>query len=222
MPEVSEGDVVVAPTTRPANAWRKPVSEWDRRPPAEKRVAIRKAAARLLAERGLDGMTIHALAQEAGMHFAAVRALFPSKFDLVEDIASTHLGRFYADLDAAGLDGLPGRERLGVMARLLARVAHAHPDAHAVLMMGLASLPLPGRNALRARVAWLFGGVAEAVALRLPRLPRPATEERAWQLLLLLAAPPLWAAEWDERAVDAAANAAVERVVGGRASRLAG
>ena len=213
---------MVAPMTRSANAWRKPVSEWDRRPQAEKRDAIRKAATRLLAERGLDGTTMHALAQDAGMHFAVVRVLFPSKFDLVEDIAGTHLGQLYADLDAAGLDGLPRRERLGAMARLLARAAHARPDAHRVLMMGLASLPPPGRNALRARLAWLFGGVAEAVTLRLPRLERPAAEERAWQLLLLLAAPPLWAAEWDERAVDAAADAAVERVVGGRASRPAG
>ena len=101
------------------------------------------------------------------------------------------------------------------MARALARTAHAESDAHRVLLLALATLPPPLRDGLRTRVTWLCAGVAEAVSLRLPRLARPEAERRAWQQLLLLGGPLMWAGGRNERAADAA----VAMVTGARAAR---
>lgn len=201
--------------------WRKPSSEWDRRTDVQKRAAARETASPLLAERGMEGTILSQIAARSGMILVRLHQLYPSKAHLVDEIARVYLDRLYAALDGAGLDGLPGRERLRVMARALARTAYAERDSHCVLMQALATLPPHLRDGLRTRVAWLCAGVAEAVSLRLPRLARPDAEQRAWQLLLLLAGPPMWMAGLDEKAAEAAADAAVAAVTGARAARPA-
>ncbi len=198
--------------------WRKPPAEWDRRPEETKREIIREVGARLLAEHGLDGVSLQALMNGTRVPQGFYYKWFPSKPYLVKEIVEVYLARIYAALDAAGLDAMPDRKRLGALARVLARTAHRWPDEHQVLMMGLASLPVDARIALRTRLKWLHAGVAEAVSLRLPKLDPAAAAERAAQLMLLLAGPALWAAEGDERTVDAGADAAVAAVIGAKAA----
>lgn len=203
---------------RSASPWRKPFTEWDRRPEDLKRGIIREAGARLLAEHGLDGMSLQALMRHTGIQRSFYHKYYVAKADLVEDIAGVYLGRVYDALDAAGLDEMAEGKRLGAMARILARTAHRWPNEHRALMMGLASLPVDARATLRMRIQWLHAGVADAVALRLPKLGPAAAAERAAQLMLLLAGPALWAAEGDERVVDAGADAAVAAVIGAKAT----
>lgn len=169
----------------------------------------------------MERTVVSQITARSGMTRQRFHELYPTKADLVEEIARVYLGRLYTALDGAGLDGLPGRERLRALARALARTAHADYDAHRVLLLALATLPPPFRDGLRTRVAWLCAGVAEAVSLRSPRLAGPMAEERAWQLLLLLAGSPIWTGERDERATDAAADAAVAMVMGARVARSA-
>ena len=197
---------------RSAYPWRKPPAEWDRRPLGVKRETIIEVGTRLLAEHGLDGMSLNAMMRLTGIERSVQYRFYPTKADIVQEIAGIYLGRIYKALDSVGLDDMSEPKRLGVMARALARAAHRRPDEHRVLMMGLASLPVDARLALRTRLKWLHAGLAEAVGQRLPDLDPAAAEERAAQLMLLLAGPPLWAAERDEAAVDAAADAAVAAV----------
>lgn len=182
---------------------------------------MREAAASLFAEHGTERTVVRQIADRSGITRLRFHMLYPNKADLADEIARVYLERLYAALDGEGLDGLPGRERLRAMARALARTAYAERNAHCVLMQALATLPPHLRDGLRTRVAWLCAGVAEAVSLRLPRLARPDAEQRAWQLLLLLAGPPMWMAGLDERAAEAAADAAVAAVTGARAARPA-
>lgn len=199
---------------RSATPWRKAYADWDRRPEDVKRGIIREVGARLLAEHGVDGMSLQAIMRGTGVERSFYHKFYVAKADLVEDIAERYLERVYAALDSAGLDGLAEGERLGAMARVLARAAHGRQDEHRVLMMGLASLPAAVREGLRARVAWLYAGVVEAVLLRAPGMARAEAEARGWQLMLLLAGPPLWVAEWDLRSVEAAADGMVGVVMG--------
>ena len=182
---------------------------------------MREVASSLLAEHGTERTFVSQIAARSGVVPTRFHMLYPNKADLVDEIARVHLDRLYAALDQAGLDEMPGRERLRAMARALARTAHAERDAHRVLLQALATLPPHLRDGLRTHVAWLCAGVTEAVSLRLPRLARPEAKRRAWQLLLLLAGPPVWEAEREGRGADAAADAAVAMVTGARAVRPA-
>lgn len=191
---------------------RRPHSEWDQRPAAEKRRALREAAARLTVQHGPDGATLTNIVRASGISVAFVQQHYSGKPGLTADVCSCQMDHLLGALEEHGIDALPPPGRLGGLARALLRAAYAMPDEHRVLLMCLLIRPDPARADLHTRARWLHAAAAEALEARLPalRAQPDRAAEAASDLLLLLAAralgPPL---------DDAAADAQADRVMAG-------
>jgi AcrR family transcriptional regulator len=119
--------------------------------------AILDAAFRLLSGPGTDGLTIDAIAAEAGVGRQTIYRWWPSKGAVVADALARHArvvvpgrdtGSFSGDLAAFITDSFAGLENEDLASRLRQIVAEAQHDEHVAAV--LADFTAARRSALRA------------------------------------------------------------------------
>jgi AcrR family transcriptional regulator len=151
--------------------------------------ALLKAAERVLERDGLQGLTLRAVAREAGVSHAAPTHHFGDLTGLVSELAAIGFRRFNAAMTAAcsGVTALPEKG----MARTKAYVAYAreHPGMYG-LMFRTERLDMT-RPALREAATAAFAGLAgaigafrhEHIAEEALSLDQAAAITRAWSLV---------------------------------------
>jgi AcrR family transcriptional regulator len=121
------------------------------------REAILDAAFRLISDPGTEGVTIDAIAAEAGVGRQTIYRWWPSKGAVVADALARHArvvvperetGSFTGDLEAFFADSFAGLENEGLAGRLRQIVAAAQHDEHVAGV--LADFTAVRRAALRA------------------------------------------------------------------------
>jgi AcrR family transcriptional regulator len=153
--------------------------------------ALLEAAERVLERDGLSGLTLRAVAREAGVSHAAPAHHFGDLTGLVSELAAIGYRQFNAAMIAAVASGAPPQE-LGLgMARAHAYVgfARAHPGMYG-LMFRTERLDMK-RPALHEAANAAFAGLAGAVGAsrhehieeEAPSLDQAAAIVRAWSLL---------------------------------------
>jgi AcrR family transcriptional regulator len=137
------------------NGPRRPHTGRRRNDAAE--AAILDATFRLLSRPGTDGLTIDAIAAEAGVGRQTIYRWWPSKGAVVADALARHArvvvperetGSFIGDLAAFLTDSFAGLENAGYADRLRQIVAEAQHDEHVAQV--LADFTAVRRAALRA------------------------------------------------------------------------
>ena len=150
--------------------------------------ALLKAAERVLERDGLQGLTLRAVAREAGVSHAAPTHHFGDLTGLVSELAAIGFRQFNAAMAAApGMGGSPA----GAKARAMAYVAYAraHPGMYG-LMFRTERLDMR-RPALHEAANAAFAGLAgsigasrhEQIAAQALTLDQAAAIARAWSLV---------------------------------------
>jgi AcrR family transcriptional regulator len=153
------------------------------------RDALLAASERVLERDGLQGLTLRAVAREAGVSHAAPTHHFGDLTGLLSELAAIGFQRFNAELAAAGaIDGSPIDRAI---ARANSYVAHAraHPGMY-LLMFRTERLDIT-RPALKQAADAAFAGLAGAVGARRQEqiseqslsLEQAAEIARAWSLI---------------------------------------
>jgi AcrR family transcriptional regulator len=153
------------------------------------RDALLAASERVLEHDGLQGLTLRAVAREAGVSHAAPTHHFGDLTGLLSELAAVGFRRFNAELaEASDFDGSPIEK---AMARATRYVAHAraHPGMY-LLMFRTERLDMT-RPALQEAAGAAFAGLAGAVAARRQEpiseqsltLEQGAEIARAWSLV---------------------------------------
>jgi AcrR family transcriptional regulator len=88
-------------TSRPAKQGKRSLTKG-----AAKRQRILDTTASVIAQKGFANMTLQAVADEIGIYAASIYYYFPSRDDLVREVALTALDRFY-DAIESGLETIP-------------------------------------------------------------------------------------------------------------------
>jgi AcrR family transcriptional regulator len=125
--------------------------------------ALLKAAERVLERDGLPGLTLRAVAREAGVSHAAPTHHFGDLTGLVSELAAIGFQRFNATMKAAGASGTTMLEK--GMANAQAYVAHAraHPGMYALMFRSPERLD-HARPSLHEASEAAFAGLAGSVA----------------------------------------------------------
>ncbi|NVN84659.1 MAG: TetR/AcrR family transcriptional regulator [Rhodopseudomonas sp.] len=153
------------------------------------RDALLAAAERVLERDGLEGLTLRAVAREAGVSHAAPTHHFGDLTGLVSELAAIGFRRFNAELAAAGsIDGTASEKAMARAARYVA-CARAHPGMYQLMFRG-ERLDMT-RPALHEASEAAFAGLAGAVAARLQTpiaretltLEQAAEIARAWSMI---------------------------------------
>ena len=128
------------------------------------REALLQAAERVLEREGLAGLTLRAVAREAGVSHAAPSHHFGDLTGMVSELAAIGFRQFNAVMAAAGAPDVPANER--TMARTKAYVAYAraHPGMYG-LMFRAERLDY-SRASLHEAAEIAFAGLAGAVAAK--------------------------------------------------------
>lgn len=118
---------------------------------------ILEAAARLLAERGPDGLTTRRLAAELGTSTMAVYTWFGSKADLMRALYREGFERFGAALRAAaaGAAGAGGTAELEALGHAYRRFGLGHPHFYEVMFGRGAAAFTPDRDDLELSLSTL-------------------------------------------------------------------
>lgn len=95
---------------------------------AETRLTLLAAAERLIAERGLDGLSVRAAAEAAGTSTRAVYALFESKEGLVDALAQRTYELLMEAVAEVPLSSDPGNDLIVVAVSGFRRFALGHPE----------------------------------------------------------------------------------------------
>jgi AcrR family transcriptional regulator len=149
-----------------------------------------EAAERVLEREGLAGLTLRAVAREAGVSHAAPAHHFGDLTGLLSELAAVGFGQFNAAATAAA-DCAPGTatEKALARARVYVAFAQAHPGMFS-LMFRTERLDVT-RPALREAAGAAFAGLAgsigaqrdEAIAAEALSLDQAAAIVRAWSLV---------------------------------------
>jgi AcrR family transcriptional regulator len=86
--------------------------------------AVLEAAARILEERGPDGLNTNAVAERAGVGIGSLYQYFPNKHALVAALVRRSTAALHARLATAGPQALAGDFETGIAALVRAAVAH--------------------------------------------------------------------------------------------------
>ena len=153
------------------------------------RDALLEAAERVLERDGLAGLTLRAVAREAGVSHAAPTHHFGDLTGLVSELAAIGFRQFNAAMTAAG--AAPGAPLEKAMARAKAYVAYAqaHPGVYG-LMFRTERVDM-SRPSLREAATAAFAGLAGAIGARRHEqihedtlsLDQAAAIARAWSLV---------------------------------------
>jgi AcrR family transcriptional regulator len=125
------------------------------------RDALLEAAARVLEREGLPGLTLRAVAREAGVSHAAPTHHFGDLAGLVSELAAIGFQQFNTAMEAAGAaDGSPAEKSMA-QAKAYVAYAQAHPGMYG-LMFRTERLDM-SRPSLQQAASASFAGLAGAV-----------------------------------------------------------
>jgi AcrR family transcriptional regulator len=152
--------------------------------------ALLKAAERVLERDGLPGLTLRAVAREAGVSHAAPTHHFGDLTGLVSELAAIGFQRFNATMKAAGASGATLLEKGMANARAYVAHAQAHPGMYALMFRSPERLDhsRPSlHEASEAAFAGLAGSVAasrqEPISKEALSLDQAAAISRNWSLV---------------------------------------
>lgn len=196
MARISTNNKAIRPATKPAKARRKPATERKSAPNGASpyhhgalRDALLEAAERVLERDGLPGLTLRAVAREAGVSHAAPTHHFGDLTGLVSDLAAIGYRQFNDAMIAAGASGTTLPEKGLARARAYIAYAQAHPGMYG-LMFRTERLDMsrPSLNeAAHAAFAGLAGSIGESrherIEERALSLDQAAAIARAWSLV---------------------------------------
>jgi len=153
------------------------------------RDALLAAAERVLEREGLAGLTLRAVAREAGVSHAAPTHHFGDLTGLVSELAAIGFRQFNAAMVTAGIGGHTLAERAMARAKAYVAYAQAHPGMYGLMFrterldMSRPSL----REAARASFAGLAGAIGaqrqEPISADQLSLDQAAAIARAWSLV---------------------------------------
>ena len=151
--------------------------------------ALLEAAERLLERDGLAGLTLRAVAREAGVSHAAPAHHFGDLTGLVSELAAIGFRQFNVAMAAAGESGGSMMDKAVARARAYVAYAQAHPAMYS-LMFRAERLDMK-RPALHEAASAAFAGLAgsvgaqrqEAIATEALSLDQAAAIVRAWSLV---------------------------------------
>ena len=151
--------------------------------------ALLKAAERILERDGLPGLTLRAVAREAGVSHAAPAHHFGDLTGLVSELAAIGFRQFNAAMIAADAAADTGFERAVARAKGYVAYAQAHPGMY-LLMFRTERLDMM-RPALHEAASASFAGLAgaigasrqEPIAAEALTLEQAADIVRAWSLV---------------------------------------
>jgi AcrR family transcriptional regulator len=151
--------------------------------------ALLKAAERVLERDGLAGLTLRAVAREAGVSHAAPTHHFGDLTGLVSELAAIGFRQFNVAMTAAGASGTTPAEKGMARARAYVAYAQAHPGMYGLMFrterldMSRPSL----HEAASASFAGLAGSIGESrhehIEARALSLDQAAAIARAWSLV---------------------------------------
>jgi len=181
-----------AARTRPRTRTRRAADEAAQSAPYHHgalRDALLEAAERVLEREGLAGLTLRAVAREAGVSHAAPTHHFGDLTGLVSELAAIGFRRFNAAMKAAGESAATPMARAMARARAYVGYAQANPGMYG-LMFRTERLDY-SRPSLHEAAEASFAGLAGAVAARSPdqigdeslSLDQAAAIARAWSLV---------------------------------------
>jgi AcrR family transcriptional regulator len=153
------------------------------------RDALLQAAERVLERDGLAGLTLRAVAREAGVSHAAPTHHFGDLTGLVSELAAIGFRQFNAAMTAASPPGIPPIERGMARAKAYIAYAQAHPGMYG-LMFRTERLDY-SRPSLHEAAEASFSGLASAIAASRHEqieqqhltLEQAAAIARAWSLV---------------------------------------
>jgi AcrR family transcriptional regulator len=153
------------------------------------RDALLAAAERVLERDGLAGLTLRAVAREAGVSHAAPTHHFGDLTGLVSELAAIGFRQFNAAMAAATAPGMPTMERAMARAKAYVAYAQAHPGMYG-LMFRTERLDMT-RPSLHEAAEASFAGLAGAIAANRQEqisegaltLDQAAAIARAWSLV---------------------------------------
>ena len=153
------------------------------------RAALLEAAVRVLERDGLSGLTLRAVAREAGVSHAAPTHHFGDLTGLVSELAAIGFRQFNAAMVAAGATGASPLEKALARAKAYVAYAQAHPGMYG-LMFRTERLDMTRPSLCEASSA-SFEGLAGAVGAIRPGQPagaalsldQAAAIARAWSLV---------------------------------------
>ena len=153
------------------------------------RDALLEAAERVLERDGLSGLTLRAVAREAGVSHAAPTHHFGDLTGLVSELAAIGFRQFNAAMAAAGTSATVPLEKAMARARAYVAYAQAHPGMYG-LMFRTERLDMSRPSlceAANASFAGLAGAVGdsrqEQISERALSLAQAAEIARAWSLV---------------------------------------
>jgi AcrR family transcriptional regulator len=126
------------------------------------REALLEAAERVLERDGLGGLTLRAVAREAGVSHAAPTHHFGDLAGLVSELAAIGFRQFNAAMVAAAVEGVPPMQQGMARAKAYVGYAEAHPGMYG-LMFRNERLDM-SRPSLHEAAGVAFAGLAGAVA----------------------------------------------------------
>src|SRR3954468_1468489 len=190
-------------TVRPAVKARRPAKPAAERPAVRRRKspddtpyhhgdlreALLQAAERVLERDGLAGLTLRAVAREAGVSHAAPTHHFGDLTGLVSELAAIGFRMFNAAMDAAGNSETDPMMKGLASAKAYVAYAQAHPGMYGVMFRSARlDYSRPSlREASEASFAGLTGGVAasrqEQISKDSLSLDQAAAIARAWSLV---------------------------------------
>ena len=151
--------------------------------------ALLEAAERLLEREGLAGLTLRAVAREAGVSHAAPTHHFGDLTGLLSELAAIGFRRFNAAMAAADSDGNTLADRAVARARAYVAYAQAHPGMYG-LMFRTERLDMTRpvlHDAAKASFAGLAGAIGaqrqEQISTDALSLEQAAAIARAWSLV---------------------------------------
>ncbi len=153
------------------------------------RDGLLQAAERVLERDGLSGLTLRAVAREAGVSHAAPTHHFGDLTGLVSELAAIGFRQFNAAMSAAGASATAPLERAMARARAYVAYAQAHPGMYG-LMFRTERLDMT-RPSLREAANASFAGLASAIGANRQEqiseqalsLEQAADIARAWSLI---------------------------------------
>lgn len=180
-------------TSRPAAASRKAAKAVRKGRPVEEapyhhgalQQALLKAAETVLEREGLQGLTLRAVAREAGVSHAAPTHHFGDLTGLVSELAAIGFRQFNAAMAAAG-SGDPGLEKALAKAKAYVAYARAHPGMYGLMFRNeRLDMTRPSlHEAAHAAFAGLAGAIGasrhEHIAAEALSLDQAAAIARAW------------------------------------------
>jgi AcrR family transcriptional regulator len=148
--------------------------------------ALLKAAEKVLERDGLQGLTLRAVAREAGVSHAAPTHHFGDLTGLVSELAAIGFRQFNAAMAAAGSGDAPGLEKALAKAKAYVAYARAHPGMYGLMFRNeRLDMTRPSlHEAAHAAFAGLAGAIGasrqEQIAAEALSLDQAAAIARAW------------------------------------------